>query len=390
MTTPLNDPRDPDDRARPNATVLTALALAGCVIVACVALLGDRTPPVAQAGPDTADPSERFRRDDGELGSYRTEKAFPKLASFQRPLCIVQPPDAPDGKRRFFVCEQHGVISSFEQRPDVAERKVCLDISAKTRRNNNEEGLLGMAFHPRFPAQPYIYIHYSTSGPTRGVVSRFTMDASGTVAEPASELVLLEQKQPFGNHNGGAVVFGPDGYLYLTFGDGGAANDPYDNGQWLGTWLAKMLRIDVDRRDEGKNYAVPADNPFVGVDGALPEIWAYGLRNLWRVTFDSASGLCIGSDVGQNAWEEVVIIERGKNYGWRAKEGFVDFRGPARGREHKGPYVDPIHVYGRRDGYSITGGYIYRGTKLPGLQGAYVYCDYTSGNIWALRYDGQK
>ena len=384
----MTENRDPKSESRWHLVAWLVVGGLACGLAACAMIAtNDGDSRVAQPQPDTADPADRFRRDDGELGTYRTEKAFPGL-EFRRPLCVVAPKD---NTNRLFVAEQHGVISAFENTRDAATRQTVLDISAKVRRNNNEEGLLGFDCHPRFAENGYIYVHYTANSPTRGVISRFTLDAeTHSIADPASEVVLLEQPQRFGNHNGGAVVFGPDGYLYLTFGDGGAQNDPFDAGQNLGTWLAKVLRIDVDRRDNGKTYAIPPDNPFVGVEGALPEVWAYGLRNMWRLSFDSASGLCIGGDVGQNTYEEVDIIVRGGNYGWRAYEATHEFRGPARGREHRGPYIMPIIEYTHREGQSITGGYVYRGTKLPGLQGAYVYADYQSGAMWALRYDGQK
>ncbi len=212
------------------------------------------------------------------------------------------------------------------------------------------------------------------------------MDAARRRIRPETETVLMEIKQPYPNHNGGMIEFGPDGYLYVSLGDGGFANDPHRYGQSKATWLAKILRIDVDKAAGGRPYAIPPDNPFVDEKGALPEIWATGLRNVWRFSFDRTSGLLIGADVGQDTWEEVDIIKRGGNYGWNAREGAHDFRG-GRGTP---PYDEPIIEYHHREGKSITGGYIYRGRKIPSLQGAYVYADYESGTVWALRWDGKK
>jgi glucose/arabinose dehydrogenase len=199
---------------------------------------------------------------------------------------------------------------------------------------------------------------------------------------------VLRFTKPFWNHDGGTICFGPDGYLYITHGDGGAANDPFDNGQNLKTRLGKVLRIDVDHKDEGKNYAVPKDNPFVNRPDARPEIWAYGLRNIWRMAFDRPTGVLWAGDVGQNLYEEINLIEKGGNYGWNRREGLHPF-----GSKGVGPrpdLIEPIWEYHHDIGKSITGGLVYRGTRLPELEGAYLYADYVTGKSWALRYDGTK
>ncbi len=339
----------------------------------------------------------RFSGEPPALTSYRLEVAFPQLR-FRRPTYLTFPRDGTD---RLFVLEQDGVIHVFDNDPSARETRVVLDLRAKVRRDHNEEGLLGLAFHPEFARNRFLYVCYSASQPRRNVYSRFTLDAATrSTADPASEHVLLEVEQPWGNHNGGMIEFGPDGFLYLSLGDGGAANDPLNSGQDLRSLLGKILRIDVNRSEGGRRYAIPEGNPFRGAtDGRRPEIWAWGLRNVWRFSFDRASGALWGGDVGQNRWEEIDILRAGKNYGWRAYEGFERFqtgrRKPGRGGESnaapvieaEGPYEPPVIAYGRDDGVSVTGGYVYRGQRLPALQGAYLYGDYGSGKVWALRFD---
>ena len=320
-----------------------------------------------------------LRGDPDGLAPVRMVPAFPQLA-FRRPLWIGA---QPDGSGRLWVLEQDGRIWSFANRPDVERKHLLLDMSAKVYRRHNEEGLLGLAFHPDFAKNRTLFLHYSANHPRRGVISRFTMNRAKTAIDPKSERVILEQEQPWGNHNGGDLQFGPDGYLYISFGDGGAANDPRGSGQDLGTWLGAMLRIDVDK---GRPYGIPPDNPFVGRRGARPEIWAYGLRNVWRFSFDRLTGTLWAGDVGQNAWEEISILTKGGNFGWNVREGHAAFRGGAK----QPGMIDPVISHDTREARSITGGYVYRGTKMPELQGAYLYADYATGWVWALRYDGAK
>lgn len=198
----------------------------------------------------------------------------------------------------------------------------------------------------------------------------------------------MEIEQPYGNHNGGCIRFGPDGHLYIGLGDGGAAHDPHGNGQNLQTLLGAILRIDVDHEDAGRNYAIPRDNPFAGRQNALGEIWAYGLRNVWRMQFDRVTGDLWAGDVGQNRYEEVNLIRRGGNYGWKIREGFHPFAPEA--KQTGGPLIDPVAEYFHSEGLSVTGGQVYRGTKLPEYEGAYFYGDYVSGRIWIVRHDGTK
>jgi len=224
------------------------------------------------------------------------------------------------------------------------------------------------------------------------VVSQFQTRADDpNRADPDSERVILEVEQPWGNHNGSTVLFGPDGYLYISLGDGGAANDPLGSGQDLSTLLGTILRIDVDRQDDGRAYAIPADNPFVHRPGARGEIWAWGLRNVWRMSFDRETGDLWAGDVGQNRWEEIDLITKGGNYGWNIREGRHAFKAAASAEA----LIDPVVEYPQRRGreiigLSVTGGYVYRGDRLAGLRGAYIYGDYVTGRIWALRYaDGE-
>jgi len=195
---------------------------------------------------------------------------------------------------------------------------------------------------------------------------------------------LLEIPQPFANHNGGSLAFGPDGYLYIGLGDGGSQNDPLANGQNKNSLLGSILRIDIDHTDQEKPYAIPQDNPFAGQDDARPEIYAYGFRNVWQLSFDTKTGDLWAADVGQDRYEEINRIVRGGNYGWRQKEGSVQFGGEVVSAADSGEFIDPVWQYDRHHGRSITGGFVYRGEKLPELQGHYLYADYVSGNIWAL------
>lgn len=313
------------------------------------------------------------------------ERVFPNL-NFERPLFLVP---APDGSDRLFVLEQAGRVLWFENRPDVTggDVQVALDLSGEpVRRKDNEEGLLGLAFHPDFADNHYVYLHYSASNPRRNVVSRWTMDANATRILPDTEHVILEVEQPFGNHNGGDIHFGPDGFLYITLGDGGAGGDPHGNGQNLATLLAAILRIDVDHPADSKAYGIPADNPFINTQGARPEVYAYGLRNVWRFSFDPETATLWAGDVGQNAKEEIDLITPGGNYGWNLREGFS----PYNGGQKTPDMIDPITDHGRKEAASITGGFVYHGDAVPALKGAYVYGDYVTGIIWSLRYDGEK
>ena len=259
------------------------------------------------------------------------------------------------------------------------EDRLLLDLRRDVTTRHSEEGLLSVAFHPSWPQVRELYTWRSLKNPRRTVLSSFTGTEDVFKIDPATEKVLLEIKQPWGNHNGGTVLFGPDGMLYLSAGDGGSAADPQGNGQNMSTLLAKVLRIDPSRSEDGRPYAIPADNPFVGMDGVRPEIWASGLRNVWRMAFDSSTGELWAGDVGQNAWEEIDIIVRGGNYGWNHREGMHWFK---KGSEDGAEFIEPVIEYGRRAGGSVTGGEVYRGKRFPSMHGVYFYGDYMSGRIW--------
>jgi len=305
------------------------------------------------------------------------EVAYDHL-TFQRPLWVGHPGDGTD---RMVVAEQDGTVYVFENIRAVREVHTMLELDVY--RRHNEEGLLGIAFHPDVAENGYVYLHYSANRPRRGVVSRFRMDDTRTRILPETESVVLEVEQPWGNHNGGDLQFGPDGMLYLTFGDGGGANDPRDHAQDLSTLLGKILRINVDAGDP---YAIPPDNPFVEVEGARGEIWAYGLRNVWRMSFDRETGDLWAGDVGQNRWEEIDVIEKGGNYGWNLREGSHPFRGGAM----RAGFLDPVVDYERRQAASITGGYVYRGAAVPQLRGGYLHADYVTGYVWVLWWNGRE
>jgi len=310
--------------------------------------------------------------------------AFPKL-TFDRPVDLQSPSD---GSNRIFVVQQPGIISVFDNSSTVNKAEIFLDITAKVFMGHMEEGLLGLAFHPHFHDNGFFYVNYTANPPRRTVIARFQIDNKNpTWADPLNQLTILEIPQPFGNHKGGQLAFGPDGYLYIGMGDGGSGGDPYGNAQNLKNLLGKMLRLDVDHPGHGKNYGIPEDNPFAGnTQGFREEIYAYGLRNPWRFSFDLLTGWLWAGDVGQNKpIEEIDIIENGKNYGWNIMEGNQCFF-PPDGCDKTGIEL-PIWEYTNDMGRSITGGYVYRGRNIPELQGAYIYGDFMSGRIWALRYD---
>ena len=314
--------------------------------------------------------------------NFQAERVFSDL-SFQEMTNLVQPGDTDD---LIFITEQRGVIYAFSAN-NSQQADIFLDITDRVNRGGDEEGLLGLAFDPDYQGNGYFYVYYSAADPRRSVLSRFSLDEENTnIADPQSEVVIMEVAQPYSNHNGGQLAFGPDGYLYIGLGDGGSGGDPLGNGQNLSTLLGSILRIDVSGLSAPGDYEIPADNPFVGTEGARPEIWAYGLRNPWRFSFDSETGLLWAGDVGQNLWEEIDIITKGANYGWNIMEGFHCYS-PSTGCNQSGLTL-PVVEYGHSEGCSVTGGYVYRGAQIASLQGHYIYGDYCSGNIWALAYNG--
>lgn len=313
------------------------------------------------------------------------ELAFPNL-SFTRPVDLQH---AGDNSDRIFVVEQAGVIKVFPNNEEATNVSVFLDIRERVRDNSNEEGLLGLAFHPNFESNGFFYVNYTASNPRRTVISRFSVSDDPQSGDSSSELVLLEFEQPYGNHNGGQVAFGPDGYLYIATGDGGSAGDPMNNGQNRNTLLGAILRIDVDTSANGRPYGIPSDNPFAGQgDRFKEEIFAYGLRNPWRFSFDAMTGDLWAADVGQNSYEEIDLIVNGGNYGWKLREAAHCF--DPRDNCPTENLIDPVMEYGRSSGGSITGGYVYRGTAIPDFYGKYFYADFATGRVWFFSWDGAQ
>jgi len=316
-----------------------------------------------------------------------TARVFERL-TFEQPLAMMQPPGETS---RWFVVERGGRVRVFANDPAVATASTFVDLSGQVN-TSGEGGLLGMAFHPDFGANGEVFLSYTRSGsPLQSVIARFTSPDGGASLDPNSGEILLTVDQPYSNHNGGQIAFGPDGYLYIGLGDGGSGGDPQDNAQNTRNLLGAMLRIDVDGATP---YAIPAGNPFAGNPlcssgpggAACPEIFAWGFRNPWRWSFDRATGELWVGDVGQNAWEELDRVEIGGNYGWRCREGAHPY--DSSGVCPAG-LIDPVAEYGHgpATGNSVTGGYVYRGSAIPALSGRYVFGDFGSGRIWELLPD---
>jgi glucose/arabinose dehydrogenase len=313
--------------------------------------------------------------------------AFPSLV-FELPVGLVAPPDE---SNRVFVVEQKGVIKVFPNSPQVREARVFLDIRDRVFSGHSEEGLLGLAFHPDFKNNGYFYVYYTAGPPRRSLIARYQVSLNDPdYADSISETVILEISQPYGNHNGGQLAFGPEGYLYIALGDGGSGGDPHGHGQNRRTLLGAILRIDVDHSDGERGYSIPRDNPFFkNSQGFREEIYAYGLRNPWRFSFDPQTGWLWAADVGQDRpIEEVNIIKKGKNYGWNIMEGSLCYH-PAQGCDQSG-LEKPIWEYTNNEGRCIIGGFVYRGQNIHKLVGKYVYADFLSGRIWALTYNGWR
>ena len=311
---------------------------------------------------------------------FETERIATGLTA---PLLVTAPPNDFD---RIFIVQQAGQILIMEN--DVLLGSPFLDIASDVL-FVSEQGLLGLAFHPNYAANGFFYVNYIDISNGDSVIERFTVSANPNIANAGSGVDILRYSQPFTNHNAGHLAFGPnDGYLYIASGDGGSGNDPGNNGQMLSTVLGTMLRIDVDG---GSPYAIPPSNPFVGTPGALGEIWAYGLRNPWRFSFDRSNGDLYIGDVGQGAFEEIDFQPGtsigGENYGWKIAEGF-ECRGGGGTCGYNAGFTPPIHAYPRPDGRSVTGGYVYRGAAIPSLQGTYFFADFSFSNIWSFEYDG--
>lgn len=315
--------------------------------------------------------------------------AYPGLPAFNNPLKALQ---RPGDNSRWYVLEQAGRVRSFANNAAANSIDTLLDIDPQVAFNggNDERGLLGMAFHPQFANNGFIYLYYIDNG-TNSVISRWTSNDNGQTIDPGSEFEIIRINQDASNHNGGEIGFGNDGYLYIGLGDGGGGGDPLERAQDTTNMLGAMLRLDVDGASP---FGIPPDNPFAGnplcaanhsSNTDCPEIYAFGLRNPYRWSFDSATGELWLGDVGQNQWEEVDRIDRGGNYGWDCREGAHDFE-PAGCAQN---LIDPITEYNHSEGVSITGGVVYRGSSIPALVGDYLFGDFGSGRIWNLSGDGQ-
>ncbi len=287
-----------------------------------------------------------------------------------------------------YVVEKTGKIKFFSNDTNVTETKVFIDLSSRIDSRANEKGLLGFAFHPNYEENGQFFVYYTNR---RGsVIARYTRDSENPeIGDLDSEESLLSYAQPYDNHNGGHIEFGPDGYLYIASGDGGSGGDPQNNAQNKASFLGKILRIDVDQTSGDKKYGIPSDNPFAGnSEGYKEEIFAYGLRNPWRFNFDLKRDLLIAADVGQNKMEEINLITNGGNYGWNVLEGTLSYK--SNNTIDKATLIAPIWTYNHPTGKSITGGYTYYGNENPSLFGTYLYADFISGRIWGIWIDADK
>jgi len=319
--------------------------------------------------------------------------AFPELQYLTPKLFdnMVHLTHASDNSNRLFLSVKTGKIFVFEDINNTNSYKLFLDISKQINSIGYEEGLLSLAFDPNYQINRQFYVYYSASNPRRSILSMFlTHKNNPNKADPNSEKIILEILQPYANHNGGSIVFGPDKHLYIGLGDGGSRGDPLGNGQNPNTLLGSILRITPDKHSSINKYTIPSDNPFIGNEKMKNEIWAYGLRNPWRLTFDSITGDLWVGDVGQNDYEEINLVTKGKNYGWNIMEGMHCY--PTKNSCKKIGLELPIVEYSSKQNSncSVIGGYVYRGSRIPSLQGSYIYGDYCSGKIWALHYYKNK
>jgi glucose/arabinose dehydrogenase len=360
-----------------------------CIALAIAFSVPAQDAPAPAPAPGAPVPNVTAPGADSDIPRIRLQRIAPQM-TFRRPVQVVF---EPGDDRRMYVLEQAGRILVIDPEDrEAKEPKVFLDIKSQVNSRGNEEGLLSLAFHPDYAKNGRFFLYYTAIGAERrrsNVLSEWAVDLDAGVPKEGSERMLLSIEDPYSNHNGGTVLFGRDGMLYLSCGDGGAANDPLQAGQDLGTLLAKVLRIDVDRTEGDRPYGIPKDNPFISTAGARPEIWAYGLRNVWRMSFDRKTGELWGGDVGQNAYEEVDLIVKGGNYGWNPREGlhaFPDGRPGAFGSE----YIDPVVEYPHSEGVSITGGFVWRSAKAPEHDGVYLFADLVSCRIWGIRAQDGK
>lgn len=351
-------------------------------VLLCLGCQSDENPVTPDSDEEQGEqqddtPQEEEEPTDSSL-TFSLVNAFQNL-SFDSPVDLQT---APQEFNQLYVVEQPGVIRVFQNTSTANEALVFLDLRNQITTTQTEQGLLGLAFHPNFAVNGLFYVYY-TPRIDLAVVSQFQIldNTTNPVADLDSQLVLLEIPQPFSNHNSGQLAFGPDGMLYISSGDGGSGGDPQNNAQNRSNVLGTILRIDVDQNDPGLNYAIPPDNPFAGEPNVREEIYAYGLRNPWRMSFDTATGVLWSGDVGQNEREEINQIVSGGNYGWRLFEGNLCFSGDCDPSGLIAPILDYDQTNGDR---AVVGGHVYRGNLTPELNGMYVYGDYVSGRIWAL------
>jgi glucose/arabinose dehydrogenase len=328
-----------------------------------------------------------FTADKPKAPLFILEEVFPNIKLYQ-PVEFANPDD---GTNRIFVVEQRGIIHVFPNNADASQTQQFLNLTREVV-SGGERGLLGLAFHPDFKNNGYLYVNYTRGKFLKTTISRFKVSkADPNKVDPDSELVLLTYKQPHPTHNGGKITFGKDGYLYISAGDGGSGGYPQNNSQNRKILLGKMIRIDVDRKSGSLHYAIPEDNPYKNnKEGFREEIYAYGLRNVWKFSFDAENGQLWAADVGQNVREEINMINNGGNYGWKVMEGMGCFTG--RNREDTGEncntagLLKPVYDYlhSPKEGQCVIGGFVYRGKQMPALAGKYIFGDFVSGNIWAL------
>ncbi|HVF53356.1 MAG TPA: PQQ-dependent sugar dehydrogenase [Actinomycetota bacterium] len=350
----------------------TAALLASLLLVGACSSPSDRAEP------------HRVEDDAGEVvvSSATSGIDLKRIASgLADPLGVTH---APGRRGVLFIVEQGGTIRIWKD--GELRTRPFLDITELVQ-SGGEQGLLGLAFHPRYARNGRFFVDY-TAVNGDSVIARYKRSSSANVASPGSAKIILRFEDPFPNHNGGHLAFGPDGYLYIASGDGGSGGDPMGNGQRLDTLLGKILRIDVNAPGSGRPYGIPPDNPFAGTSGARPEIWSYGLRNPWRFSFDRANGNMWIGDVGQSALEEIDLEPRnsdgGVNYGWNVREGNQCYpSGTQCGVDQLRDYEDPVAVYSHDFGCSVTGGFVYRGPQ-DALRGRYFFGDYCSGTIWSI------
>jgi glucose/arabinose dehydrogenase len=331
-------------------------------------------PATQQAGSGLAWPLGIPAYDGPDVDRARVDLTLKQVAQDFSDITDLQ--FVPGSSHQLVVLQKSGEAIYHDLRSGKKQRLFKIDVPTKS-----EQGLLGWAFHPDWASNGRVFINHSHAGSEGGLsrISEWHIDPQNWAATPTR--TILELAQPYANHNAGQLVFGPDGYLYIGWGDGGWRDDPHDHGQNPRTWLGSMLRIDINPTDPDAAYAIPLDNPFIGNPNARPEVWAYGLRNPWRISF-APDGRLVVADVGQNAWEEVTIVDAGENHGWRLREGRHCLDGTDTCQTTG--LTDPVFEYDHDAGESITGGFVYTGKTIAQLHGKYVFCDFVSGRFWAI------